>query len=412
MNKVNKCTTDNGIPVQASQVQWNGGDIDYLGICNGDWLPNIIWEIVSKLQEIAGEDLSAFDIDELLDICNQRAPLEVNITSILTLIKNNQICIKTYIETLQEQIQELANSKGVVVNLRCYADFDNLGNALSVTREQLDQLVINKLCDHESRLNTIDSKITSLEDEITRINDDDSVDEVSISTCVDANTLPTSIQLGKVADALCEYKDAIGGLSLISEAIAAIPGNWNTKFAAGPSRINGWNALAQAFMQHYANMVLLVDNLEKRTTTIERNCCGVNCDSIKIGIQFTINEDDTLDMLFSSGAGTYIPAGFENCGTVFTFTDKNGVTFTPALNNAEITQNGTIEGISLASLASGLVTVSIKSKFCLFDEAGNTVLTCEGCFSDEFVNSSGCCVLTNTGDESISIVYKTTITSA
>jgi len=42
MNKVNKCTTDNGIPVQASQVQWNGGDIDYLGICNGDWLPNIV----------------------------------------------------------------------------------------------------------------------------------------------------------------------------------------------------------------------------------------------------------------------------------------------------------------------------------------------------------------------------------
>ena len=72
--KVNNCNTDNCIETQSSCTIWNGGDIDYLGICNGQSINNVVWEIVTKLEDIAGDDLSSFDIDSLLDICNQKAP--------------------------------------------------------------------------------------------------------------------------------------------------------------------------------------------------------------------------------------------------------------------------------------------------------------------------------------------------
>ena len=131
MNRVKNCEVENCIPTPSSCVTWNGGDIEYLGICDGDSLNNITVEIVSKLQEIAGEDLSQFDIDSLTDICNQRAPNEITVLSVLNLIKANQICLKDFIDTLSEQLNSLLSNSGVSVNLKCYADFDNLGNSLS-----------------------------------------------------------------------------------------------------------------------------------------------------------------------------------------------------------------------------------------------------------------------------------------
>ncbi len=83
MKKLNNCVVENCIPTPSSCVEWNGGDIEYLGICNGDSLNNIIWEIIAKLEDLAGEDISSFDIDTLLDICNKKAPLEINLISIL-----------------------------------------------------------------------------------------------------------------------------------------------------------------------------------------------------------------------------------------------------------------------------------------------------------------------------------------
>ncbi len=111
MKKLNNCVVENCIPTPSSCVEWNGGDIEYLGICDGDSLNNLLWEVINKLEEIAGEDLSSFDIDSLLDICNQTAPQEITILNILNVLKNNQICLKDFIDTLTEQLAELLNTQ-------------------------------------------------------------------------------------------------------------------------------------------------------------------------------------------------------------------------------------------------------------------------------------------------------------
>src|SRR5688572_23835991 len=122
MKKLNKCVVENCIPTPASCVEWNGGDIKALGICNGEPLTNVIWEIINKLEDITGDDLSSYDIDTLLDICNTKAPLEINLLSILNVLKSNQVCLKDYIDTLNTKLDELSQSSGVKVNLKCYAD--------------------------------------------------------------------------------------------------------------------------------------------------------------------------------------------------------------------------------------------------------------------------------------------------
>lgn len=409
MKKQNKCQVENCIPTPASCVQWNGGDIESLGICNGDYLTNIVWEIVDKLQTLAGEDISEFDLDSLLAICNTKAPIETNLVSILNVLKQNNICLKDYIDTLSERIAELSSQSGVNVNLKCYADFDNLGNSLNVTRDELDQLVINKLCSHESSISNLQTEIDIIKSDIDSIKNDVSVNEVSISTCVDATELPTSTQLVKVATDLCAYKDAVGSVSDISTAISAIPGSW-TKFAAGMYALPSWDIIPQSFADYLGNVIRVVANLESRLSLIERTCCGPTCDALKLGILFTVG-DDTVDLSFDSTSGTYIPNGFVDCGTTIVFTDKNDTSFTFSTALNPITQDGTIEGVNISSLAGGEVNVKVNSKFCLEDGNGNTILTCNGCHSFKFENTSGCCVLTNTGETSQTIVYRLEITT-
>lgn len=411
MKKVKSCETENCIPTPSSCIQWNGGDIDFLGICNGDWLNNILWEIITKLQEVAGEDLSGFDIDSILDLCSQKAPQEVNLLSILNVLRKNQICMKDYLDNLQETVDGLSAAKAVTVDLKCFADFDNLGNSLAITRESLDQLVINNLCSQKQRLDTVEGKILGIQSEIDNINADTTVNEVSFPTCINGDVLPTSTQVRNIATELCSLETDLGKSADIASALSKVPASWATKFGGGPSMISGWDLSPANFMEHYANLVLIVARQEARITTIENTCCGVTCDAIKIGIIFTVNDDGTVDMLFSSGAGTYIPTGFEDCGTTMTFEDKNGLIFTPSLNGTPISQEGTVVGVNISSLASGIIKVNINSKFCLSDNAGNVVLTCQGCFSEEFENNSGCCVLTNTGSVAQTIIYKTTLIS-
>lgn len=409
MKKVEKCVVENCIPTPASCITWNSGDIPFLGICNGDFLPNVIWEIIFKIQEIAGVDLSTFDIDEILSICNQKRPLETNLINILTLLKNNDVCLKDYILTLDQKINDLSTEKGVSVNLKCFADFDNLGNALSISRAQLDQLVINELCSNKAKLELIDSRIDDLQDQITKIVTDTSVEELDFATCINTNVLPTSTQVINTAQALCDLRLRTGLPADISQALDKYPDIWNSKW--GPL-LTGFIIDPDNQAKVIGNLILLLAKIDERVTLIENTCCAPECGKIKIGILFTVNSDeDTVDLLFSSGAGTYIPPGFQDCGTTITLTDKNGIEFTPSLVNTPITQDGIISGINLAGLSTGTIKVSVKTKFCLYDSFGTLLTTCQDCFSTEFENTSGCCVITNNGQEAQSIIYKLSIVS-
>lgn len=400
MKSLNNCATENCIPSQSSCTDWNGGDIPFLGICNGESINNVIVEIISKLQDIVANDLSSFDIDSLLTICTQRAPLEVNLLSILNVLKTNDLCLKDYIDTLSEQVQAISTTSNLSVNLKCYADFDNLGNALQITREELDQLVIDQLCNHKTRIDTLEGKFVALKAEVDAIDPFATVVEPSITTCVDGTPKATSLQLKSVASELCALENANGNPAKIAQALSKTPSDWNTKF----STITGWNLTPQQWADAYGNLLLVVNDLEARLLSIEQNCCNITCDDIKIGFTVSVNESgDGIILSFTSGAGTSIPNGFTDKGSTGSITDSVGNVeyFNLSIaNNA--TQEISITGLNLA----GNLVINITTKI------GNGSTLCVDCLEKTITLPSTCCVITNTSSTDVTIFYETPINPA
>lgn len=397
MKKLNNCVVENCIPTPVSCSTWNCGDIEYLGICDGDSLCIVLLEVINKLKDIAGEDLSSFDIDSLLDICNQKAPTEVTILSILNILKANQICLKDFIDTLSEQLTELFKDTGVTVNLKCYAEFDNLGNPLSITRDSLDQLVINILCDHKLRIETLEGKVIELQNQIDTL-PPPVVEEAQVATCVDATEKPVSSQLVIVAQELCDLQDATGDPTDISSALANTPADMNAEFGLLP----GWILAPSNLAENYNNLLIAFGNVWARVKTIEDTCCALTCDDIELGFTAVYNEDaDGIIISFTFGAGTSIPAGFTDGGSYGTITDVDGnsVDFNITIGNNS-TDEVLVSGLNLT----GDLTVSITAIM----STGS--LTCQKCLS-RTVKKAQCsfceiCVEGTTGS-SVVVMYET-----
>ena len=389
---------ENCIPTPASCVTWNGGDIEYLGICDGDPLTTLLWEIITKLEEIAGEDLSSFDLDSLLDICNQNAPNEVSLLNILNVLKNNQICLKDFIDTLSEQLAELLNQQSVDINLKCYAQFDNLGNSLSITRDQLDQLVIDNLCNHKLRIETLEGKVVGLQSQIDNLDLTPDPTEANVATCVDAVVKPVSSQVVAVAEAHCDLEAATGDPGDIASALANTPGDLNAEFGLIP----GWIAVPANWAENYSNLLLEVENLRQRINSIEDTCCALSCDDIELGFTAVFNEDnDGIIIKFTAGAGSDIPSGLEDKGSRVFITDKNGVSVEAPIDIVDnyFNNNETEVGISGLDL-SGPLTVEITAKI------GSEALICEKCLKKTVQTNAGCkfCTVCNDGDAGVVVV--------
>ncbi len=398
MKKLQNCEVENCIPTPSSCVTWNGGSIDYLGVCDGDSLNNLLWEVITKLEEITGEDLSSFDIDGLTEVCNQKAPLEISILSILNILKNNDICLKDYILTLQDKIDELSQASVVNVNLKCLADFDNLGNSLSVTRDQLDQLVINTICEHKDRIENLESTTIDLQIQINNIQNTSTVEELDFPTCVNANSLPTSTQVINVANSLCELKDETGTGAEIVSALSNTPSIFGTSEYLS---LTGWIVSPSNLAENYNNLLLAFNYVIGRVDLIEDNCCAPSCENVKIGISAIYNEDNTAIIIkFTAGAGTNIPNGFIDIGSTIVITDIDGNTETFLTSGVNlIANNAEIEVLITGLNLTNDLSISIDANM------SNGTLTCSKCIG-KIVKKAICnfCTICASGADGASVV--------
>lgn len=398
MKRVQNCEVENCIPTPSSCVEWNGGEIAYLGICDGDSLNNLLWEVINKLKEIAGEDLSAFDLDSLLDICNQKAPAEVTLLSILNAVKQTQVCLKDYIDTLNDKLNELLAEANIEINLKCYAQFDNLGNSLSITRAQLDQLIIDNLCAHETRLDTVEGEIVTIKNELANIEINPVVDEPEFSTCVDGVVKPTSEQAKSIATSLCELKDVTDTGAAIQTAMGNTPAIFST---AEYLALAGWNPAPTTFADNYSNLLLAFNYVIGLVNDIRDNCCAADCKDVELGFSATYNEDNTAILIkFTSGAGTNIPSGFLDIGSTITVTDIDGNVETFITSNPDlIANNATIE-ITITGLnLNGDLVVNVDANM------SNGSLVCSKCLS-KTVKKAQCdyCEICADGSDGTSVV--------
>lgn len=406
MKKVNNCFTDNCIENQSSCTIWNGGDIEYLGLCNGISINNVFWEIITKLQDIAGADLSNFDIDSLIDICSQKAPSEINLLNVLNIIKNNEICLKDYIKNLEERISELNVTGTLSLNLKCYADFDNLGNALQINQEQLNQLLVNIACDHKSKIEGVEGKIIGLQLQIDNILNDNTVEEQSFGTCVDPGIKPTSTQVKNIATAFCAHETAVGTPNEVQIALAQTPVDFETDFAlVDPAN---WIPVINrsSLADNYNNLLIAFGNVVTRLKYIEDNCCRISCDDIILGFNVRYNEDrDGIIITFTSGSGTSIPSGFTDAGSTITLTDAEGGQITNVIDIADLFYNNGEFEIPIATLSTiGDIEINIDAKLT------NGAVTCDKCLNKS-VKRPGCAYCTLTATDNVTIVYKICVTT-
>lgn len=395
MKEYSKFTSENCVATSSDCVVLQV-DLPFLGLCKGDTLSAFAVEVVQKLESIAGTDFSEFDVDSLAEICGNNAPTEVTLLSILNLLKENDICLKDYITTLENKIDELTPSSSITIDLKCYSEFDSLGNALGITREQLDQLVINELCDHEAKITALQGKVTAIEESIQDLEEAQTSGEVNITTCVNPSVKPVSEQVKSVATAHCAHVERVGTLPEISNAISKIPSYWispafqakvQAKFGPNAWILNAADGGPLSLADHFNNFLLAYQLLYSDMQGVLNGCCAVTCDSIEIGFSVVDEGNGDITIRFRPTDGNKIPDGWVDNGSSVYFTDVNGVRY-PNTGSVpiDVTKEEN-EGYTITGLATGSpITITILAKV----KAADGSLVCEKCVSKDVTIDSDC----------------------
>lgn len=422
MRKLNNCVVENCIPTPSSCVEWNGGDIPYLGICNGDNLNNVIIDLVTKLQAVAGVDLSTFNIDQLLTICNQVQPVSVDLISILTLLSNNESCLNGNINTLSEQIAALSQEQAVTVNLKCFAQSDNLGNPLAVTRASLDQLIIDNLCADQTSITSLEGDVVTIQSQLNILENAVPVPtELTFGTCLNSAILPTSTQVIKTTAELCSLEGATGDAANIASALALTPSDLNTEYGT----LTGWISSPATWADNYNNLLIETQSLRNSIAVIMATCCAPTCGKIELLPLATIEfgsspSSNTLTLDFGANSGSLIPFGYTDGGSIIKISGEidgtpSTITITTGPSTSPLTMidpANPITNIAIGAFDFGTLTVGIQSVFLLKNSKGAVIMTCNGCFEINVSYTSPCCQVTNsTGGVPITMIYKILVDS-
>lgn len=384
-------------------IQWNLGNIPSLGISNGDTLDSIVYAIVDKLCDLSDPlDLSTLSLQCLIDKLDVTEPVPRTIQTVFQLLIDNDCTLKDLIDNLQVQIDELENDN-LILDLKCLAQFDIYGNQLPYDLKSVLQSLINELCTLKEQVAYLGTVVVDLQTQI------DGIDVTPytlpiITTCVSPlKSLDVSVK--DIATAFCNLKAATGTETQIQSAVANQCSTFNDEFGG----LTGWNLAPANLAQSHSNIELALCDILTRLKTIEIGCCGPSCDKIKIGFIHSFDFDTReLTISFTSGAGTFIPSGFVDCGSEFTIKNCTGDVVLTSIQS--ITNNGDVVFTIPTGTCIDNLTVSIKTQFCMYD--GETViLTCRDCFSKEIQVQNECCIVTNSGDEDVTLTYQISVAS-
>lgn len=387
-------------------IQWNLGDIPSLGLSNGDYLDDVVYAIVAKLCELSNPlDLSTLSLQCLIDKLNNTEPVPRTIQTIFQLLIDNECTLKDLIDNLQDQINDI-NGSTLVLNLKCLTQYDPYGNPLPYDLKSVLQSLIDVVCQLKTDVAYLLGVVVDLQEQINNIHVVP-YELPNITTCISANK-KLDVAVNDVATSLCSLRTATGTEVQLQTAMANQCSNFNSEFGTIP----GWNVSPVNLAQSYSNLELAFCDVLGRLKVMETTCCGPTCDKIKLGFSVEVDKElKTIKFCFNSGAGTFIPHGFYDCGSVITITDESGNLATP--QSTVIIQDGCIENISYSSLTGKIFIVSIKTKFCLKDRDGNVILICQDCLTKTIDISAECPVCKvcasagkNSSDAYLEILYE------
>ena len=392
-NNDNKITTG-CVTVYPKCIVWNLGPIPCIGIKTGDTLDEITFAITKKICEISQPfDLSTVSAQCLKDKLNINLPLNKTISTYLQLIIDNECTILDLITTIQSRLDGITNPI-LNLNLRCLQPIGPNGNPLSYSVETVLQLLINESCAVRDSIAGLTGAIALVNQRIDNL--PTPYVEPSIISCLYTGTRPLNQSVLLLASDYCSYRTKLGTLTNLDTAIGRQCTGLNTFFSTNVNFIQNPVSIADTIN----NQWITICSLLARISTLEDCACKKGCDDIKIGFITIFNDNNTVTLKFTTGAGTTIPTGIIECGSILTIKNDTGTTTLPI--SVIVAQNGSSVDIDISMFQQGeYLTFDLNSKLC-----GNG-LTCEKCTSKVVRNTSGCCEIVNSGTVPITITYKT-----
>jgi hypothetical protein len=217
-----------------------------------------------------------------------------------------------------------------------------------------------------------------------------------LASCLYSGTRPLNQAVTLLASDYCTYKTNLGTIAEIQTAIGRQCSGLNTEFNSNAN----FNQVVTNLAQSLNNLWIVHCADRLRITALEACACKFTCNDIQIGFTTTFNDDDTVTLSFTPGAGSNIPVGFVDCGSILTIKNDNGVSTLPI--SVIVAQNGQTIDVDISMFQSGeYLTFDLNSKLCKDD------IQCDKCTSKVVRNTSGCCLITNSGLTPLTIIYKT-----
>lgn len=394
--KPKQSANSNPYGASSNLITWTGSDIPCLGIKNGDVLSQAVHTIACKVCAMADSlDLSSTDLSCLIAKPTVKAE-DKSVKLILQLLLDNQCTLKTLIDAATQK----SSDNSLNLNMKCLKIYDAFQNEIPQDLNTTLQSIVNQVCSSTTDIALLKVKTDDLQAQISAIDLTPQVpDERIVTTCL-STAVPISTALTVLAADYCLEKTSIGTPAQIQGAIAKQCAGLNTTYGDQV----GWNSTPINLAQTLQNLWIAFCDVSNRLTAMEQTCCAPSCDKIKLG--FTPNFDyaaKTVSMVFESGAGTSIPLGFYDCGTVLSITDHTG--YVKTYSSMKITM-GAESVLNLSGLSQGKLVFNFKTKFCLKDSSGTVIMTCSDCVEQnvDYFDSS-CCLITNTGNATITIAF-------
>lgn len=359
-------------PVSSNCVVWQGPTISCINICNGDTVSDVVGKLGDELCTLVdatcecNPDLTGLDLGCLPD-----GPLELN----------------SVLQSIIDYVCNLPTPSGGLPDITlptCLQYNDGAGNP--VTSLPLDQFAVllgNKICDILAQITIINDSISSIESRLTILEDcvlpctpTPGRDVDVISSCLfPGTTVSASTLLLALETQFCEFRNAVGSIALINNAISAQCIFATTPVLNGTGNyggVTGWVASPATLAQSNVNQWLVICDLYNAVKYIQENCCeSTGCGDISFDYAYTAidgDSDGVVDSINLDFTSSVIPAGWNDCGgsTTITVTDSNGSSVTKNVNikNLSITPAGTNIDVS-SLLTTNNLTVSIP--FCVTD---------------------------------------------
>lgn len=357
-------------------IVWQGGDVPFLDIENGDPLNISEKQIADSVVNLYSEiDMSKIDMHCITDNCAQKCK-DTSLQSVIQVLFDNQCCLTDLINGGGST----AATTAINVNMKCLTVFDDFGNTVPQDLNQSIQSLVNQTCTDVTNIALLQSGLTSLQAQVNAISTTPPVAiEPNITTCL-TSLRPVSQAVPIVAQAICDMQTLFGQTADVTQAMSQQCANLNSTFAG----TQGWNTSVSNLAQSFGNLWLVACNLNARLTLIEQNCCAVTCDDVKVGFDVQVDNTGTgVFLKFTAGAGTSIPNSFTDSGSSVTFTDKNGnyVTYPLVISNNATQGDFDLSGLDLTDPLTISVTAIMST----------TGLTCEKCITRLYTLTNTSC---------------------